>query len=246
MGAFQVVRAIGPIDVKSVRRDSLLRWVLLLPLLLAAAVRWLLPDMVGRVEALTRIELLPYLPIVLSYALLLLTPVMAGVLIGFLLLDQRDDHTLTALQVTPLPMNSYLAYRLAVPMLLSLVLTLGVFPLAGLMDAGLVPLLLAALVATPLAPIFALALASFAGNKVQGFALMKAGSVLYFPPLIAYFVSAPWQWAFGIMPNFWPAQLYWLAQAGEPHYWLALPIGLAYQALLLVVLVRRFNVVMHR
>ena len=47
MGPFQVVRAIGPIDVKSVRRDSLLRWVLLLPLLLAAAVRWVLPDMVG-------------------------------------------------------------------------------------------------------------------------------------------------------------------------------------------------------
>ena len=78
MDAFQVVRAIGPIDVKSVRRDSLLRWVLLLPLLLAAAVRWLLPDMVGRIEALTRIELLPYLPIVLSYALLLLAPIMAG------------------------------------------------------------------------------------------------------------------------------------------------------------------------
>ncbi len=242
----QVVRALGPIDVKSVGRDSLLRWVLLLPLLLGAAVRWVLPDMVDRVGALIQIELLPYLPIVLSYALLLLTPIMAGVLVGFLLLDQRDDHTLTALQVTPLPMRNYLVYRLAAPMLISYVLTLGVFPLAGLMDAGLVPLLLAALVATPLAPIFALALAALAENKVQGFALMKALGVLYFPPLIAYFVPAPWQWAFGIMPNFWPAQLYWLAQAGDPYYWLSLPIGLAYQALLLVILVRRFNVVMHR
>ncbi|MAG35251.1 MAG: hypothetical protein CL878_03240 [Dehalococcoidia bacterium] len=246
MGAFQVVRAIGPIDVKSVGRDSLLRWVLLLPLLLGAAVRWVLPDVVGSVGDLIQIELLSYLPIVLSYALLLLTPIMAGVLIGFLLLDQRDDHTLTAIQVTPLPMRNYLAYRLAVPMLLSLLLTLGVFPLAGLMDVGWVPLLLASLVATPLAPIFALTLAAFAENKVQGFALMKALGVLYFPPLIAYFVPAPWQWAFGIMPNFWPAQLYWLAQAGDPNYWISLPIGLAYQAILLVLLVRRFNVVMHR
>jgi fluoroquinolone transport system permease protein len=32
---------------------------------------------------------------------LLMTPMLAGIVVGFLLLDQRDDQTLTALQVTP-------------------------------------------------------------------------------------------------------------------------------------------------
>ena len=246
MRALQVVRALGPIDVQSVRRDSLWRWMLLLPLLLGAAVRWVIPDVMSRIGALIQLELLPYYPAVASFALLLITPIMVGALIGFLLLDQRDDLSLAALQVTPLPMRSYLAYRLTVPMLLSFGLTVGALPLAGMAAAGVVPVLLAALAATPLAPIYALALASLAANKVQGFALMKAFGAWYLIPVIAYFVPAPWQWAFGIMPHFWPAQLYWLAQAGEPLYWLALPIGLAYQAVLLAVLMRRFDMVMHR
>lgn len=38
-----------------------------------------------------------------------------GVVTGFLLLDERDDRTLTALQVTPLPLRAYIFYRVTVP-----------------------------------------------------------------------------------------------------------------------------------
>ena len=36
MRALAVIRALGPIDAKLIRRDSFLGWVLFLPLLLAA------------------------------------------------------------------------------------------------------------------------------------------------------------------------------------------------------------------
>ena len=48
-------------------------------------------------------------------ALLLITPVLYGMVIGFLLLDQRDDQTLVALQVTPREPSS-LATDLVKPM----------------------------------------------------------------------------------------------------------------------------------
>lgn len=246
MHALKVIRALGPIDARNVGRDAMLRWMAALPLVIAVAVRWLLPILIARLEALTQIVLTPYMPLVLSYGLLLLMPMLAGMVIGFLLLDQRDDQTLTALQVTPLPLSSYLAYRLGVPMLLSVALTLLTFPLAGLMTDQLGALLVAALAAAPLASIAALALAAFAANKVQGFALMKASGVFVMAPLIAAFVPSAWQLVFGIVPTYWPARLIWALQTADADAWVYLLVGLAYQALLLLLLLRRFERVMHR
>ena len=97
-----------------------------------------------------------------------------------------------------------------------------------------------------LAPLAALFLAAFAANKVQGFALMKAAGVINWPPMMAYFIDGPWQLACGLVPTYWPAELYWMLCAGDPGWWVYLVIGLLFQLLLLAVLLRRFNRVMHR
>ena len=55
-----VWRALGPIDMKSVGRDPLLRWLLLAPLLLALALRWLFPPLLTRIGEFLGVALLPY------------------------------------------------------------------------------------------------------------------------------------------------------------------------------------------
>jgi fluoroquinolone transport system permease protein len=241
MNILQVWRALGPIDVRNVRRDPLLRWLVVLPLAAALAARWFLPSLLVQVEAFMQIPLLPYYPPFMAYALLLLGPMLAGVVVGFLLLDQRDDRTIFALQVTPLSLNNYLAYRLALPILIGLLLSLVVLPLSGLVQLNLLHLLAVALAAAPLAPLFALFLAAFAANKVQGFAIQKGLGVVMLPPVIAYFVPAPWHWLFGLAPTYWPAQVLWQAQSGSGQLWLYLGTGLFVQGLLLWFLLRRFN-----
>lgn len=245
MQTLRVLRALGPIDARSVQRDPLLRWTIVLPLLLALAARWFFPLMVARLGALFGADMLPYYPPMMGVALLLLPPLLVGMVVGFLLLDQRDDQTLVALQVTPLPLAGYLAYRIAVPLLLSMLVSAAVLPLAGMARMGPLPLLAVALTAAPLAPIAALFLASFAGNKVQGFALTKVSGILLIPPLAAYFVESGWQHAFGLLPTYWPARLYWGAQAGESDLWFYLGAGLLYQGVLLALLLRRFERVVH-
>lgn len=240
MKTVQVLRALGPIDAKSVSRDPLLRWMVFYPLLLSGLIRWGAPLLTVRLMAQFQFDLTLYYPLLTSFVLLM-TPMLTGMVIGFLLLDQRDDQTLTALQVTPLTLNGYLVYRLSLPTLLSLIITLFILPLTGLVEIGLGSLLLAALSAAPLAPFYALALAAFAANKVQGFALTKALGVLLLPPLMAYFVPPPWQWIFGLVPLYWPVKLFWLLHANEPDYLFYLVIGLLYQFLLLLVLLRRFT-----
>ena len=247
MRTIDVLRSLGPIDARNVRRDSLLGWIILVPILMGLLMRFGVPPLAEAMRAQFGFDLSPYYPLMLSYFLITLCPLMFGMVIGFLLLDERDDRTLTALQVTPLTMNAYLAYRVAVPVVLTVVLMFVLFPLVDLADLSFGHILVAGLAAAPLAPLLALFLAGFAANKVQGFAALKGlGFVLMVVPTVGYFVRPPWHWAFGLVPTFWPMRVYWSLEAGHSQLWLHLHIALAYQALLLFLLLRRFDTVIHR
>ena len=60
-------------------------------------------------------------------------------------------------------------------------------------------------------------------------------------PMIAWFLPPGWQLAVGVVPLYWPVKAFWVAAAGEGGAWLWAGVGLAYQTLLLVPLLRRFE-----
>jgi fluoroquinolone transport system permease protein len=235
-----VVRALGPVDARSVRRDPLLRWLIFYPLVMALLIRWGVPILRTYLIARFQFDLHPYYPLLMSFVLLM-TPILAGIVVGFLLLDQRDDQTLIALQVTPLTISGYFVYRITVPTLLSFGVTLAMFPLAGLLQLAPFALIAASLGACLLAPIYALFLGAFASNKVQGFALSKAVGVLLVPPFVAYFLDSPWQILFGLDPLYWPAKVLWLVAANSSAAWAYLVIGILVQLVVLRLLMRRMN-----
>jgi fluoroquinolone transport system permease protein len=242
-----VFRALGPIDLRNVRRDELLAWVMFLPILLALIMRLLVPWLSGALWNRFGFDLGPYYPLLLSYFIITMFPATFGTVIGFLLLDERDEGTLTALRVTPLSMTNYLLYRVSLPMALTFIVIFLAFPIANLGRLDLPAILVAALAAMPLAPLFALLLAGFAANKVQGFAVIKAvGGILLVVPLFGFFVQSPLQWAFGLLPTFLPMKVYWVLEAGAAFPWVQLLLALAYQALLLGLLLRRFNSVLRQ
>jgi fluoroquinolone transport system permease protein len=242
----RVARLLWSVDAKSVGRDSLLRWILVLPVPLALAIRWLFPQLVTRLEQTLQLDLLPHYAPLMGVAMLLICPTLAGMVVGFLLLDQRDDRTMTAMSVTPLPLRGYLAHRLAAPVAASFVLSLAILPLAGLAPNGALTLVAIALGAAPIAPLFALSLAALAENKVQGLVLVKASSLISMAPVAAYFLPPAWQWPLGLAPTFWPAKAYWLALAGDPSYAVFLLAGATYSALLTLLLARRLTTILHR
>ena len=246
MISLKTLRALSAADTLSVSRDSLMRGIVVVPLGLAVAARWLFPPAIEHAEALLPFDLQAVYPSLMSYVLLLLAPVICGAVVGFMLLDQRDDNTLMALQVTPLPIASYLAYRLAVPMAVSAVMALIALPLSGLAQLGPLELLMVVLAAAPLAPLTALFLGAYAANKVQGFALQKALGVLFIAPFLGALLPWPWQLLTGLVPTYWPAALLWALQSGRAHSWLLLLGGLAYQALLLALLLRRYTTILHQ
>lgn len=140
-----VLRALAGVDARQVRRDPLLRWVVIVPLFIAIAARAVLPQLLARLEARVDLPLSDYYDPIMGVALLLLVPMLVGMVTGFLLLDQRDDRTIAAIQVTPLSLRAYVAFRLAAPMVLSVVMTPLALPLAGVGAPGPLPLLVVAL-----------------------------------------------------------------------------------------------------
>lgn len=240
-----VFKALGPIDLRNVARDEMLRWMMFIPLLIAVVVRYGWPLLVAQLQTSFQFDLEPYRIMIMSY-LVIGSPVVFGVVIGFLLLDERDEGSLIALQVTPLTLTNYLVYRLGLPIILTIILLLVSLPLAGIDNFNFGELLLLGLVTAPLAPMLALFLAAFASNKVQGFALMKGGGILFILPFVAYFLDDRWQWLFGLFPTYWPPKLFWLLSENESGVWLVALAGIANQLLWIYLLGRRFNRILHQ
>jgi fluoroquinolone transport system permease protein len=232
-------RALVLADSRSLWRDPLLGWVLVLPIGLALLLRPLIPRIHEALHAGLAFDLEPYYPLVMS-GYLMTAPGMVGMVIGFVLLDERDARTLTALRVTPLSMQHYLAYRIALPLLLGTASTLIGYPLTGITPLPFPSLLVIAIVAGFSAPLLALVLAVAAPNKVAGFAVVKVMNAVNLLPVVAYFVPIPLQFLAGILPTYWPMRALWSAAAGEP-YVVHLLIGGIVAGAALVVAARLFE-----
>jgi fluoroquinolone transport system permease protein len=205
-------RSLGAIDAHNVARDSMLRWIALFTPAFGLLFRFAAPPVADPLRRQFNFDLVAYYPLLMSF-LPLIAAGMIGTAVGFLLLDQRDDQTLTALLVTPLSLGDYLRYRLGGLMLLSVVFGAIMVPLAGLTAT------------TPL----------------------QAVGVVMVPCIISYFVTGPWQSAFGVVPHYWALKVFWLFDEGATAVALVHAlIGLVWQAVLLIVLVRHFSHVARR
>ena len=239
-------RSLAPIDARNVARDSMLRWLAVFTPVFGLLFRFAVPPVAEMVQQRFGFDLVPYYPLLMSF-LPLVAAGMTGTVVGFLLLDQRDDQTLMALMVTPLSLGDYLRYRLGGLMLLSALFGALMVLMAGLSETTAVQAVAAAITAAPLAPIYALFLGSFAANKVQGFALAKAVGVVMVPCILAYFVTGPWQIAFGVVPHYWALKVFWLFNAGATSSALMHALfGLGWQVVLLMLLVQHFSRVVKR
>ena len=237
-------RVFGPVDVKNIRREDLLMWMCGLMGLIVVIMRYGVPAVSDLLDARLGFDLTPYYDLLMSNYVFT-AGIMAGTVIGFLLLDERDENTLTALLVTPLPIGAYLAYRFTLPLVLALVITCVTYPLIGLAPISAVDLIVVAGLASFGGPFAALFLAVFAENKITGLALTKVWQGIGMIPVLAYFMRSDWQVLAGIVPTYWSMKVVWLAAAGEPYTWYAV-VGLVVNIAVLWLFLRRFNTILHR
>jgi fluoroquinolone transport system permease protein len=228
----RLIAALLKTDLHKLARDPVLLVGALLPVVLAVVLRAGLPVLEHALAELA-FDLGPHHITIVAGALVI-SVMMAGWIVGFLLLEDRTQQMLPALGVTPLTRRGFLLWRLSLPIVIAL---LGGVLLVGL-GHSVVPDLGRALAAVALlaawAPGFALMLVAFADNEVEGLALAKFGGLVLMLPLVTLYLDGPWVWAAGVLPPFWAVQLL----AGGP-WWLLGP-GLAVSGLWLWWMWQRF------
>jgi fluoroquinolone transport system permease protein len=222
-------------------RDRFLVGTALYIVVLSVGMRWLLPWVTAEVNARLAFDLEPYHPLFMSHMIVVLAGLTGGFVGGFLLLEGREDRTVKAQLVTPVPLSVHVTLVSVVIALSSAILTIVEGAIVGIALPPWPALVAIAIAGAPAAPMLALFIASFADDKVEAFAYTKFCSVAMLVPGASFFVPEPWQWIAGIYPQWWAAKAFWIAEAGGSNWPALVAAGLAVSALWVYPLARRFS-----
>ncbi|MFA7566091.1 MAG: hypothetical protein WCY01_03635 [Alkalispirochaeta sp.] len=190
-------------DGKNAIRDDILPVVACIPVFLVLLIRFGEPQLQAVLPA--SIDLSVHHPAVIA-VLTCMTPMMFGWVIGFMLLEEREEHVLSAIAITPLTKRGYLLYRITLVTVVSIVLTAVLIPLSGLSGISGLTMpryLIISVMAALEAPFFALILATLAGNRVEGLAVAKLLGIIVIPPILPFYFDSPAVYLSGIIPSYW-------------------------------------------
>ena len=214
----------------ALRSDLMLFWVLPVPLLAAAALRLLLPLAEGWITAYFQAGavLAPYY-LISDLLVAVVAPVLLAYVSVMVVLEERDDGLTRYLAVTPLGRGGYLLTRVFVPVLLGAAYTVPLLACLSLTRPAPWLILPLALSGGLSGAISALLVPAFAGNKVEGMALVKLSTLVLTGLFLPFFLDGPLQYAAAFLPSFWMArlaldgQVFWLlptALTGLGWLWL--------------------------
>lgn len=220
-------------DFKNILRDPMLKLILFLPLFIPFVLHFIL------IRANTLIPfyfpdftLSKYYDLILGI-ILLITPMLYGAVIGFILLDERDEQILTYISVTPLTKTGHLAFKVLSSMVISFFLTFYTAYAVNLLPIKILHLIPIAFMAAIETSIIALFLAAFSNNKVEGLVYGKALGIVFVAPAIGYFFKSKWSYLAGIFPPYWIGQAFVASYQNQLNYWIFISGGIGIHLLFL-------------
>lgn len=188
-------------ELKKWLRDPMMSFMVFYPILFGIVGRFILPlvaDTAGfNLEHFTDLVLV---------ILTLMTPHVYGAVIGFSILDDRDDNILSSIKVTPLSIHQFLSFKLVAVFILCFVACVFVMWFSNIGNIHLGAMLALAFLVSLAAPMTGLLINALSQNKIEGFAVMKGlGTIILFPIIAIFFVDKK-EFIFAFAPGFWPAK----------------------------------------
>lgn len=175
-----------------------------------------------------------------AVALTMLSVMIGSLVMGFLMVDDKETEAIQALAVSPLTMSHYLGARALFAILFSAVtalISIGILVGAGL-NYGL--FLVGFLIASGVGLIIGYVVGGFTDNQIEAIGLIKIVAFAYLSiPILTIFVPANWQWPFYLLPNYWLFKIFenlFVGQEGPAGFWTACGLTLLSSALYLVAL----------
>ena len=199
------IRALVRKDFRIIYRDRFMLFIgayaLILALVARLGVRWVPVE---------------NLDLYLAPAIAMFGTLLLGTLLGFALIEEREQGTWLLLRVLPLSSKAVFAYFVASASVLSLVVSFAAAMLYGYPVADW-PAFVFMLVASSLAaPLVMLLLGALAKNKIEGLAVSKIISAAGILPALIFFAPASWQVVAVWCPLYWLYLGLLQAYAGDP------------------------------
>lgn len=251
-------------ELKTLLRDPMNLFMFIYPIFMLFFMGWAIPSILQRTGLTTSSGEYALSLTIIFVVILAVGGMISGILLGFSLLENKDEKTIQAIAVSPMTVQGYAwfksLYTYLIGFLGTLIMVGGIILFFsdaysysfngmqfGLSEISFLDLFLFSAVSSLLTPTIGAMIAALAKNKIEGFALMKTAGILFIiPALVLLEAFGDWkQYLLGITPNFWPVKAFLnLAfQTQGPDdlsYGLYLIIGAVYMVLLAVVSIHYF------
>ena len=185
-------------EIKKWMRDPMMIFLIAYPIILSLIVRFGVPF----AEEQFQFPLISYYHIIIA-SVMLLTAAVTGSVIGFSILDDRDDKILYAIDVSPVSFNLYMGFRFVMCFTLTYISCIIAVIVTGLGGIPVYAMLIIPIPISMFGAVISMFINFFASNKVEGFAMMKAGAMIIIFPVVSMFFTDMKEFLFGFEPNFW-------------------------------------------
>lgn len=211
-------------ELKSLLRDKMNLLLFVYPLLMLVLSVYLLPTLIKTPElegAGLETVIVVTIIMLVSFGFII-----SSALLGFSLLDNKDEDTMQTIAVTPISKKGYVNFKLVYTYLLAVlstiiilggtklfasdeyVVTYGVETLRLFDNLTYLHIIVFSLTNSLLVPALGLIIVGLAKNKVEGFAFMKSSGFLMLVPMLVLLPTfqGAGQYLLSIFPNFWGVQ----------------------------------------
>lgn len=163
-----------------------------------------------------------------------LSPTMFSYVAAMMILEEKDDHIVEYLFVTPLGKQGYLVSRLGVPMGISIVVTIILLSFFSLSKIPITANVLLSVAGAAQGIITALIIIALSSNKLEGMASAKLTSLMSLGIMAPFFIQKGTQYLLSPLPSFW------IAKGVYENNYLYMVLSLALSSIWIVFLIKRF------
>lgn len=219
-------------DIRNILRDYSLLVIIFVPLIITALLRWGYPVLLSVVPAISEYSML------LLAMLCMISSIMPGMAISFVILDEKDNQLLPSLMILPVSLKKITWHRNLIIYMYGVIAAIITLSFSGIAEINSGRIIMLAFLAAAPAPVMAMVPAFFAANKIEGATLAKMLNFLIIFPLPAFIFTGWWTNLLMIFPSWWVYKAF-SATGNLPVFLPILLTGLVFHLVLIIVVIRR-------
>lgn len=191
-------------QVRSLFRDPMALFMSFIPLMLYFIVKFGIPALANYIEKW--VDLVPHFSFI-YLIFYMMTPTMLGIVLGLLLMDERDMDVLSFIDITPFKLSNYIIFKSVIGCIIGFLVNLLLALLIG--EIITVSLIFILLLSSLLVPFFAFFIFAFSKNKVEGLTFGKLSTFVIIGAVVPYFSDTVFVNLLGVLPTFWIYKIFY-------------------------------------